>query len=147
MHGASGASDSARRYLEQQAHTEAPLTVAWLNLGQSMHCPSVPHLNWPTGQAEKQKWSKSSWVLVPDMTTEEHGTKYSHAPRPRQPWVNLNLQTNLYLSGYLGARWLPDWQTGPCNEGYKLKTITVMNPIVMVNLWSKPACHWHTAYH
>lgn len=67
VHGLSGVSDSARRYPERHAHTDAPLMVAWLKPGHPVHCPSVPDLNWPTGQAEEDMTVKqmkvSSWAL------------------------------------------------------------------------------------
>lgn len=112
VHGVSGASDSARKYPERHAHTDAPLMVAWLKPGQPVHCPSVPGLNWPTGQAEedtKGKQMKANWSSYSghDLWIQ-HWTKSPHPRCLRQTWLKLNLQIHFwgFFSGYFGARWL-----------------------------------------
>lgn len=46
--------------------------------------------------------------------------------------------TFLFFFRVLRCQMVADWRTEPRNEGYKLKTITVMNLIVIANLVNKP---------
>lgn len=134
VHGVLGASDSERRYPAWHAHTEAPLMVAWLNPGQTLHCPSVPHLNWPTGQAGDDRTRKLIKQIIMSSGHDYWRTLHQIS----------NAQCVLYRCGsawickyilfvrMLWCQMVADWQWGPCNEGYKLKTITVMNPIAVI---------------
>ena len=156
VHGVSGASDSARRYPERHSHTDAPLMVAWLNPGQPVHCPSVPDLNWPTGQAEEDRRGKQMKQIIMssnsghDLRMLKNITQNTHTRTDsgQTEFANTFLFCFVFFVRVLECQMVADWQTEPCNEGYKLKTITVMNLMVIVNLMSKPACHWHAAaYH
>lgn len=110
VHGVSGESDSARRYPERHAHTDAPLTVAWLNPGQPMHCPSVPDLNWPTGQAEEDRRGKQMKQIIPsydsghDLKIQTNINTHCVPDRPGSNWIGKHFC--VFLSGYRGARWL-----------------------------------------
>lgn len=108
VHGVLGASDTERRYPAWHAHTEAPLMVAWLNPGQTLHCPSVPHLNWPTGQAGDDRTRK--WIKQIIMSS---GYDYWRTLRqiftPSVSYIDVaqhEFANTFYLSGCFGARWL-----------------------------------------
>ena len=116
VHWVSGASVSARRYpCMRHAHTEAPLTVVWLNLGQLTHCPSVPDLNWPTGQAGGGGGSK--WRQITHDTAQALQT--GRVPDgPGSGWIHTSC-----FSGWLCEGWL---QTELHNKGSELTTITLI---------------------
>lgn len=108
VHGVSGVSDSARRYPGRHSHTDAPLMEAWLNPGQPVHCPSVPDLNWPTGQAEADGRGEKK-------EANYHEVRYWTWP------ANSTFST---FSAYSGARWWLDWLREPCNEGYEWNNLS-----------------------
>lgn len=118
------------------------VAVGWTGCALSLCAWLKMILRTGWGQMDRRRnTAKLSWVLNtrPVKTTEPWSTS-SHwlCPLIRQTWVKLNQEKHFCFFRVLKCQMAGDWQTEPSNEACNLKTISVINLIVIISLVNKP---------